>query len=375
MVGKRDKVLVGMSGGVDSSVSSALLKMQGFDVRGVFLKLWKTDGEKGDSKALLDAKKIAKILKIPLEIVDIEKKFKKEVVGYFLKEYNAGRTPNPCIFCNENLKFKILFDLADELKIDYVATGHYAQIKNQELRIKNQEKNKKKYCRLLEAKDKSKDQSYFLYRLKQEQLSRLVFPLGKYEKTEVKKLAEKLKLPIFKKTESQDVCFLGGVSVEAFLRKNIKLKKGKIVDIKGKFIGEHAGLPLYTLGQRKGINIGGTGPHYVVKKDKKKNQLVVTNEKLDLFLFSKFANLEDVNWALSVPKFPAKVLARVRYQSPLISAVIVTKHEVGIMKQETQEAKYEIQFNTPQRAVTPGQSIVFYGKKSEVLGGGIIGED
>jgi tRNA-specific 2-thiouridylase len=296
-----------------------------------------------------------------LEIIDAQKKFKKEVVGYFLKEYGAGRTPNPCVYCNENLKFKMLFDLADKLKIDYVATGHYAQIKKQEVGSKKQGKKKKKHYQLLEAKDKKKDQSYFLYRLKQAQLSRLIFPLGEYEKTEVKKLAEKLKLPVFDKTESQDVCFLANISVEKFLEENIKLKKGKIVDAQGKVVGEHLGLPLYTLGQRKGINIGGTGPYYVIKKDGEKNCLIVTNKKEDLFLFSKFANLEELSWILSAPKFPAKVLAKVRYQSPLISAVI-TKQKNGC----------QIIFDKPQRAVTPGQSIVFYGKKEEVIGGGLI---
>lgn len=338
-----------MSGGIDSCVSAALLIKQGFDVRGVFLKLWKVDNKKEKDRALLDAKKNTKILGIPLEVVDVQKKFRKEVVGYFLKEYNAGRTPNPCVYCNENLKFKILFELADKLKIDYVATGHYAKI------IK-----KRKY-RLLEAKDKNKDQSYFLYRLKQWQLSRLIFPLGEYEKAKVKKLAKKFGLPIFNKAESQDVCFLANMSVEKFLGENVKLKKGEIIDTRGKVIGEHLGLPRYTLGQRKGINIGGTGPYYVIDKDAKKNYLIVTNKKEDLFLFSKFANLEKINWIISAPKFPAKFLAKIRYQSLLVP-VTIKKQKNGC----------KIVFDKPQRAVTPGQSIVFYNKKEEVLGGGII---
>ncbi|HAT73611.1 MAG: tRNA-specific 2-thiouridylase MnmA [Candidatus Moranbacteria bacterium GW2011_GWF2_36_839] len=343
------KVLLGMSGGVDSCVSAALLKKQGFDVRGVYLQMWKVDEEKSNKKAIRDAQKIAKILDIPLEIVDVRKKFKKEVVGYFLKEYIAGRTPNPCVFCNENLKFKTLFEIADKLGIDYISTGHYARI------IK-----KKKY-QLLEARDKNKDQSYFLYRLKQEQLARIIFPLGEIEKNETRKLAKKFGLPVFDKAESQDICFLANMPVEEFLTKNIKLKKGEIKNTKGEIIGEHLGLSLYTLGQRKGINIGGTGPYYVTKRDIVKNCLVVTNKKEDLSLFSKFVNLEELNWILAVPKFPAKVLARIRYRSSLIP-VVIKKQKNGC----------QVIFDEIQRAVTSGQSIVFYNKKSEILGGGII---
>ncbi|KKP79724.1 MAG: tRNA 2-thiouridine(34) synthase MnmA [Candidatus Moranbacteria bacterium RIFOXYA12_FULL_35_19] len=349
-----------MSGGVDSSVSTALLKKQGFDVRGIFLKLWKANGEEENKKALADVKRIVKILDIPLTIIDAQKRFKKEVVGYFLQEYKAGRTPNPCIFCNENLKFKILFEMADKLKIDYISTGHYARIAEC-CGLNADRRGRKRILKLLEAKDKNKDQSYFLYRLKQEQLARIIFPLGEYKKEEVKKMAKKFDLPISEKKESQDICFLAGKTVEEFLTKNIKLKKGKIIDTSGEVVGEHLGLPLYTLGQRKGINIGGTGPYYVVKKDVKKNCLTATNKKEDLFLFSKFANLKEVSWISARPKLPAKILARIRYQSPLIWAVIGIKHK-----------KYEIKFNIAQRAVTAGQSVVFYNKKEEVLGGGLI---
>ncbi|MFZ2975594.1 MAG: tRNA 2-thiouridine(34) synthase MnmA [Candidatus Moraniibacteriota bacterium] len=361
MIKKSKKVLLGMSGGVDSCVSAVLLKKQGFDVRGVYLWMWKVDGKKSNTKAIEDAQKIAKILDIPLEIIDVQKKFKKEVVGYFLKEYSAGRTPNPCIFCNENLKFKTLFEVADKLGIDYVATGHYAlarKVKSQKSKVKLEEKFQYK---LLEAKDKNKDQSYFLYRLKQKQLARIIFPLGEYQKEEVKTLAKKFKLPVFDKAESQDICFLANISVEEFLAENIKLKKGKIVNTDGKVIGEHLGLPLYTLGQRKGINIGGTGPYYVAKRDAKRNCLTVTNKKEDLFLFSKFANINEVNWISTAPKLPVKVLARIRYRSSLIPATIVMRRK-----------KYEIQFDIAQRAVTAGQSVVFYNKKEEVVGGGVV---
>ncbi len=359
-----------MSGGVDSSVSAALLKKQGFDVFGIFLRLWKTDGE--NNKSLEDAKKVAKILNIELRAVDVRKKFKKEVVGYFLKEYASGRTPNPCVFCNENLKFKILFQEADKIKADYVSTGHYARIEKQEERSKKGE-NKKNInenfsYRLFEAEDKNKDQSYFLYRLKQNQLARIIFPLGEYKKEEVRKLAKKFDLPNFDKAESQDICFLGNTSVEDFLKKNLRLKAGNIFDFKNKIIGRHFGLPLYTIGQRKGIKIGGTGPYYVSNKDFAKNKLVVTNTKKDSALFSKSATLEKVNWIDNEPKMPTKLLVRARYRNPLSYATISKKKELRSKNKE----EYRIVFEKSQRAVTPGQSIVFYNKKQEVLGGGVI---
>jgi tRNA-uridine 2-sulfurtransferase len=414
---KKKKILIGMSGGVDSSVSAALLKKQGFDVLGIFLKLWKADGEKRNEKAAEDAKQVAKILSIPLKIIDARKKFKKEVVGYFLKEYAAGRTPNPCIFCNENLKFKILFELADKLRADYVATGHYARLRREfpisnfqfpnlayrqvgKSKIKNP-KLKTKY-KLCEASDKNKDQSYFLYRLKQKQLAKIIFPLGNYKKEKTRKLAKKFGLPNFDKEESQDICFLGKGGVVDFLKKylprtkniscvntnisNLKYKKnysnplsvkslvrglaenksGKILDKKGNILGKHFGLSLYTIGQRKGINIGGAGPYFVVNKDYAKNRLTVANGKKDLALFSKSAELEGVNWILDEPKFPARLLAQTRYRNPLVYATISKEQGTGVNDQ------YKIKFEKMQRAVTPGQSIVFYNKKGEVIGGGII---
>lgn len=345
---KKKKIIVGMSSGVDSSVSAALLKKQGFDVLGFFI-LMQGDSEK-TKKEIDDVKKVCDVLKISLKIIDARKRFKDEVIGYFLKEYATGKTPNPCVYCNENLKLKILFEEMKKEKACAVATGHYAKIK----------KNRKVY-KLFEAKDENKDQSYFLYRLSQKQLEKIVFPLGDYEKKEVRELAKKFNLPVWEKKESQDVCFLAGLEINDFLQKNIKMKKGDIVDEVGKKIGRHAGLPLYTLGQRKGIEIGGTGPYYVFKKDYAKNLLVVTNEKKGETLFSKEAVLEAVNWISDIPKLPTRLQSRIRYRSELCYTTI-----------KRHKSRYIIEFEKPQRAVTPGQSVVFYSKKGEVIGGGII---
>ncbi|MDR3558814.1 MAG: tRNA 2-thiouridine(34) synthase MnmA [Candidatus Pacebacteria bacterium] len=360
---KKEKVAVGLSGGVDSAVAAALLKKDGYDVTGVFLLT-----QNGiDAK---DVKNICAELDIPLEIIDARKRFQKEVVGYFLKEYSAGRTPNPCVFCNENFKFKLLFEAAEKLGADYVSTGHYVRIKqeirNPNIEIRNKSKiinsKLKKSYKLFSAKDKNKDQSYFLYRIGQKELARLIFPLGEYEKTEVRELARKFKLPVQDKAESQDVCFLAGMTTEKFLEKNIKSKKGKIVDEQGEVLGEHRGLPLYTLGQRKGINIGGTGPYYVLGKNCEKNILIVTNDKRQLPLLAKTAILEQTVFPAGLPVFPAKVLIRTRYRNPLSYAII--KPDLT--------RKYIVEFEKPQRAVTPGQSCVFYSEDGSLIGGGII---
>ena len=357
--------MVGVSGGVDSSVSLALLKDQGYAVSAVFLRFWDIKGRSNES--LQDAKSICKILDIPLKVVDARADFKKLVIKYFLVEYARGNTPNPCVFCNEKMKFKLLFETAKKMGIDLVATGHYAQImpclsagrKHEAYNIKQGMPHG-----LLTAKDSKKDQSYFLYRLTQEQLARIIFPLGQYSKEDVREVAKKLKLPVFDKTDSQDVCFMAGVNLEGFLKKRIKLKKGKIVDEDGNVLGEHKGLPLYTIGQRKGIEIGGAGPYFVISKDIKKNSLVVANDLKNPALARKIIALEKVVWTSGVaPKLPLIVSARTRYHNPLARAII---------KSDTDKKRCLLEFDTPQKAVSPGQSVVFYGKDEEILGGGII---
>lgn len=340
------KIIVAMSGGVDSSVTALLLKNKGYDVRGVFLDFF------GNKKSVSEVKKVSKKIGIPIEAIDSSKDFKRKVIDYFLKELKDGNTPNPCVVCNKEIKFRILIEKMLALKADYVATGHYARI------IEYTTCNKKNQFGLAEAKDNSKDQSYFLYRLGQEELSKILFPLGGYTKVEVRKMAKKFGLHVHDKEESQDVCFIPEKGYENFLRKMLRLKQGKITDISGKILGVHEGLPLYTLGQRKGIKLGGDGPYYVIRKDIEKNRLVVSNKKENAKLFNKKIKLEKINWTAGKPKFPFKALVRTRYRSPLVYATI-TKDTVA--------------FESPQKAITPGQSAVFYSKKGEVLGGGTIG--
>ncbi|MFZ2188973.1 MAG: tRNA 2-thiouridine(34) synthase MnmA [Candidatus Moraniibacteriota bacterium] len=383
----RKSVLIGMSGGVDSSVSAALLKDEGYAVSGAFLRFW--EHEEVDNRSLADTKAVCSILEIPLEIIDARGMFEKTVIQYFLREYESGRTPNPCVFCNEKMKFKLLFETAESLGIEMVATGHYARLcqefpisnfqpclpclpdrqaagrfpnKCKLPAVKKEAENKVEY-RLLEAKDKNKDQSYFLYRLGQEELARVIFPLGEYQKAKVRKMAEKFRLPVFDKGDSQDVCFMANGNLEGFLKNKIVLQSGKIIDTDGNLMGEHRGLPLYTIGQRKGIEIGGTGPYFVVSKNVQKNILVVTNDIDHPSIARKKIELEDVVWVSAlIPTFPVSVRVRTRYHNPLVHAIIGRISRGGC----------QLEFDLAQRAIAPGQSIVFYGEGDEILGGGII---
>jgi tRNA-specific 2-thiouridylase len=349
-------VVVGMSGGVDSSVVAALLKKQGFDVIGVFMKNWSEDfGDYGctwvqDSE---DARKVAQLLNIPFYIWDFEKEYYSKVVEYFLREYKAGRTPNPDVMCNSEIKFKVFLDRALKLGADFVATGHYARI---ESRIKNKELR----YRLLKGVDLTKDQSYFLYTLKQEQLAKILFPIGDLKKSEVRKLAKKFKLPNAEKKDSQGICFIGKINVTEFLKAHIKGKKGEIVTSSGQVLGHHSGLPFYTIGQREGMNLGGNGPYYVVSKNFKANKLVVTNNKEDKGLWKKEFTVSDLSWVGSVPKLPLRTGVTIRYHHPEEGARVEGRGE-----------RLRVTFTKPQRAITEGQAAVFY-KGDELLGGGII---
>jgi len=362
----KKRVIVAMSGGVDSSVAAAMLQKQGYDVVGVFFHFWKEPGQDKTRENLCcslesqeEARKVAQILGIPFYTLNVAKEFKKEVVDYFIREYKNGNTPNPCIACNKEIKFKILLRKLQELKADYVATGHYARL-GRKFPISNFQfpKNRKIIYKLLTAKDKEKDQSYFLYNLNQKQLAKILFPVSEMEKSGVRKLAKKFKLPVHSKPESQDICFISD-GIGNFLKRHIKLKGGEIVDESGKILGRHQGLPLYTLGQRKGIEIGGKGPFFVIGKNTRKNQLVVSNGQDALF--ADLAVVGGVNWVSNVPKMPLRALIRTRYRNPLVYAIIKPKGKF-----------LEVIFEKPQRAVTPGQSIVFYSKNGEVLGGGVI---
>jgi tRNA-specific 2-thiouridylase len=374
----RQRVVVALSGGVDSSVAAALLKRAGgdelrsssrfakarvFDVIGVFMKFWSEPNKDGiiesrnrccSSEAEIRARKVAKILKIPFYVLKLEKEFKKRIVDYFLKKHRVGRTPNPCVICNKKIKFGLLLEKALKLEADFVATGHYAR--KSELTTNDLQPITYK---LLRAKDKEKDQSYFLWQLNQKQLKRILFPIGNYTRKEVEKLAQKLKLPTVGAPKSQEICFVK-TTINNFLKKYLKEKPGRIVDIQGKIIGGHRGLWFYTIGQRKGINIPG-GPYWVLDKDLRKNLLIVTKNEKDLY--KKELICKDINWISGKEsKLPLKIKAKIRYRHQLTSAIITKTLEPKI---------YTLKFKKSQRAVTPGQSVVFY-KGRELLGGGII---
>lgn len=352
-----------MSGGIDSSIAGVLLKKQGFDVVGVFMHFWKEPGQDAlrenkccSLESQEDARKTAQILNIPLYTANIAKEFKKEVVDYFLDEIRAEMTPNPCVVCNKRIKFNFLFKKMLELDADFVATGHYARIK----------KLKGKY-HLCIPRDKEKDQTYFLYNLSQKEMGKIIFPLGIHKKSEIREMAKRLKLPVFEKGESQDICFIQEKNPGGFIKRNIKLSPGEIMLTDGSKIGMHDGLELYTIGQRRGINIGGRGPYYVVEKNFKNNQLVVTNDEKDRAIWKKSMDVEIKNWIAGEPDFPLKTKVKIRYRNPLVDASIKKKVTSG-----NRRAIIEVCFKEPQRAVTPGQSAVFYSGKGEILGGGII---
>jgi len=364
---RSNKVIVAMSGGVDSSVAAALLKREGFSVVGVFMKFWSEPPSgfspqiNADSNADLRgyenkccssenetrAREVAAKLKIPFYVFDFRKEFKKKVVDYFLKEYKAGRTPNPCVVCNKEIKFDLLFKKMFSLSADYIATGHYVR-----LRLENSN------CRLFRGKDRNKDQSYFLWKLNQKILKKALFPIGDYTKAEVRNLASRFNLPVLGIPESQEVCFIPDV-LEKFLEKHLKVKPGKIIDIEGKTIGEHQGLWFYTIGQRKGIELPG-GPFYVLDKDVKKNLLIVTQNERDLYKKELF--VKNANWIIKEkPKLPLKIKVQIRYGHPAERAELFKEKNRGL----------KVVFLKYQRAVTPGQSAVFY-KGQELIGGAII---
>jgi len=333
------KVLVAMSGGVDSSVAAALLKKQGFEVKGIFMKLFDSQAFKNSEKR---ARKISKILNIPFLVFDLRKEFKKRIIGYFLREYKRGRTPNPCVVCNKEIKFGLLLGKSLSFKSDFIATGHYVR---------------KKGNALLRGKDKEKDQSYFLWKLNQKQVKRILFPLGDYIKKQTKDLAKKFRLPVLNIPESQEICFIEK-GINDFLKKYLKPKPGEIINEKGDVIGGHQGLCFYTIGQRKGIGLSG-GPYYVVDKDLKKNVLIVSKNKKELGREDLIA--EEVNWVSGKkPKFPLKIKVKTRSRQKAVPVIVKPFGK-----------KIKVIFNKPQRAVTPGQSVVFY-KGEELLGGGII---
>jgi len=357
---KKRKIAVAVSGGVDSGIALLLLSKKGFDCTAFYMDLWREEGGKFDDNSLKVAQETAEKLKIPFKVVNFKEIFKKKVVDYFLESYNCGLTPNPCVRCNKLIKFGKLLDFVLSQGFDYLATGHYARLK----------KDKKGYC-LFAGIDKSKDQSYFLYDLSPKQLAHLAFPLGNYFKREVIELAKKWNLPVVNRAESQEICFIKGGDYRDFLKKHLKknFKEGKVVDTKGKVIGYHLGLSLYTIGQRHGFTINkaqtpNLPPFYVVAKNQKDNQLVVGFGKETE---RKGFLLRNVNWInpAEFKKGIFKTKLRVRYQGELLEAEI---------KENNKEDNLLVFLEEPERGIASGQSVVFY-NKDEILGGGIIDID
>ena len=347
-----------MSGGVDSSVAALLLKQRGYDLTGCFIKGWYPEGLAcGWKEDRRDAMRVCAKLNIPFITIDAEREYKRDVVDYMIREYKAGRTPNPDIMCNKNIKFGVFLKKALAMGADYIATGHY---------VKLSKKKENVVFSLAAARDLNKDQSYFLWTLTQKQLKYCLFPLGDLLKPEVRKLAEKFKLPTAKKEESQGVCFVGEFNMEDFLKKYIKPKKGGVITAGGKVVGEHDGVMFYTIGQRHGFGFGGgAGPYYIVAKDIKKNILIVADKKEEREFGQKEVEISYVNWiGGAIPDTKKTYKARVRYRQPL--------QLCKISKLDEKTKKATILFKGPQRAVTPGQSLVLYKNNGEMLGGGII---
>jgi len=334
---KNRKVAVGVSGGVDSSVALALLKERGYSPVSIFMSFWGDKNNCCGSEAERRARKVSDILSVPFYKIDVGERFKKEVVNYFLDSYQKGETPNPCVVCNKRIKFKVLFDEIKALGGSYIATGHYGVVKD---------------GRIFLSEDKKKDQTYFLWKLKKRDLRRIIFPLGDYKKEEIRKIAKKRGLPTASVSDSQEVCFIEN-GLSDFLRERIKLIPGDIENMEGEKIGCHEGLPIYTIGQRKGIGLSG-GPFYVFDKDEDRNVLTVTNNSEDLL--RKKVCFSDENYFTDI-SYPLEVKAKIRYNAAPGKGVIKKK---GIFE-----------FSNPQKAITPGQSIVFY-KKDMLLGGGVI---
>ncbi len=368
----KKRVLMALSGGIDSAVSAWKLIQDGYEVEAAFMKNWSSsNGLKYDECPWLtdrqDALRVAAFLGIPMHTLNFEKEYKKGVMDYFFKEYSAGRTPNPDVMCNKEIKFKMLYKWAMKNGFDYMATGHYAQVKeikkNKSSSLsfpRRRESSDDKY-ELVRSNDEFKDQTYFIYNIGESQLPHLLFPIGSMKKPAVKALAKKLKLPNADKKESMGLCFVGKIRLKDFLEQKLKIKSGPVVTLAGEKIGEHQGLPFYTVGQRQGIKIGHGGPWFVVRKELKTNTLVVTNNPDDKALQTKQIEIHSVNWITKPGKFPAKILGRYRHQGSLEK---LTLTELG-------KGYYQVDFVKAQKAIASGQSLVLYDGKV-CSGGGII---
>ncbi|HXF44465.1 MAG TPA: tRNA 2-thiouridine(34) synthase MnmA [Candidatus Paceibacterota bacterium] len=352
-VNGKKKVFVALSGGVDSSVAALLLRDRGYDVTGVFMSCYNLDGCAERDAA--DARRVASHLGIPFYSWDFKDEYKKRVVEYMVEGYRKGETPNPDVVCNKEIKFGLFLEKALAIGADYVATGHYVRKVIDDSGIGN---------RLFTARDTNKDQSYFLWTLKQKQLERCLFPIGDYLKPEVREMARKAGLPTAEKKDSQGICFLGKVTLAEFLKEYIPSRRGEVFDAFGRKIGEHDGAEFYTIGERH-VGVAVSKPVYVAEKDVKANTLVMA-EADDDSLYRKEIRLTNLNFIS--PNFNGgEVLARVRYRQPLAKAMLWQTQN-----SKYQIPKYKLEFDEPIKFVAAGQSAVFYSGENELLGGGVI---
>ncbi|WP_312486827.1 tRNA 2-thiouridine(34) synthase MnmA [Massilia timonae] len=361
----KKKVVIGMSGGVDSSVAAWMLKEQGYDVVGLFMKNWEDDDDSeycSTRQDWIDAASVADVVGVDIEAVNFASEYKDRVFAEFLREYQAGRTPNPDVLCNAEIKFKAFLDHAMKLGADLIATGHYARVR--------QNTGSGKF-ELLKAFDATKDQSYFLHRLNQAQLSKSLFPLGEIPKTEVRKIAEKLKLPNAAKKDSTGICFIGERPFRDFLNRYLSYKPGPIRLDDGTKVGEHVGLSFYTLGQRKGIGIGGlksrknadgtSEPWFVARKDIEANTLYIVQGHDHPWLLSNRLEAGQASWIAGAAPDPRELSAKTRYRQADVACRVLAEGD----------SRFVLDFSDPQWAVTPGQSAVLY-DGDVCLGGGII---
>jgi tRNA-specific 2-thiouridylase len=352
----KKRVLLGMSGGVDSSVAGFLLREQGYDILGVTMKVWPQDCiSRAEDKccgpqAVADARGVAHTLGFPHYVVDEADQFERLVIDYFSSEYQAGRTPNPCVMCNEKLKFGNLWNKAEALGCDYIATGHYAIIEHHG-----------EGAVLRKGADPRKDQSYFLFSLRQPQLRRALTPLGAMSKQEIRDIARSLGLKVAEKADSQEICFVPGNDYKAFLRSHLGEKefhRGEIYDVDGNLVGEHEGIELFTIGQRKGLPGGSAQPRYVVDLDPETNRVIVGG--VEDLVCDEF-EVDRVNWIDLEVNEEREVTVKIRYSHPGTRATLTP----------LTDGRAQIRLHEPQRAVTPGQAAVFY-DDDRVVGGGWI---